>query len=173
MLFKVINMEHNRKYTFRFKDKKIIISKLSYESEFHPHAKALVFALYHKEYPTIRVEAKIEDRFQPDLSAEGYDGTMLFWSEVGNVSISKIEKLFKKYRQAHFVFVKEERDVANFQKQLDRMSKDMISLPLVDIAVYPEHFQDWYVSGEGDVYIPRDEVKTLRWNEPEGRVKYY
>jgi len=166
-------VEHNRKYTFRFKGKKIVISKLAHETDFHPFAKALVFTLYHTTYQTMRVEAKLEDRFQPDLSAVGYDGVMLFWAEVGNVSISKIEKLFKKYRQAHFVFVKEEKDVPVFQKHLDKMAKDMASLPLVDIVIYPPHFQDWYVSEAGDVFIPKEEVAVIHWHEPKGRVKYY
>ncbi len=167
-------MEHSKKYNFRFKDKKIVISKLGHESEFHPYAKALIFALYHTTYQTMRVEAKMEEaRFQPDVSAEGYDGTMLFWAEVGNISLPKIEKLFKKYRQAHFVFVKEERDVAVFRKQLDKMAKDMVSLPLVDIVVYPEHFQEWNVSDEGDVFVNREDVQIINWHEPRERKKYY
>ena len=166
-------VEHNKKYTFRFKNKKIVFSKLAHESEFHPYAKALVFALYHKDYPTMRVEAKIEDRFQPDLNALDYGGAMVFWAEVGNVSITKIEKLFKKYRRAHFVFVKEPRDVETFLKQLERMTKDALSLPLVEVVVYPEHFHDWSVSEEGDVYIRKEDVEIIRWHEPEGRVKYY
>ena len=160
-------VEHNRKYTFRFKDKKIVFNKLAHESEFHPFAKALVYALYHKEYRTIRAEVKLEGRFQPDLSAFAYDGTMLFWAEVGKVSIDKIEKLFKKYRQAHFVFIKEEKDIPTFQMHLAKRFKKAVSLPLVDIVVYPPHFHDWYVSEEGDVFIPKDEVTTIRWHDPQ------
>jgi hypothetical protein len=166
-------MEHNRKYIFRFKDKRMVFSKLAHEAEFHPFAKALVYALYHKEYPTIRAEAKLEDRFQPDLNAFSHDGTMVFWAEVGNVSIHKIEKLFKKYRQAHFVFVKEGKDVDIFKKHLDKMAKDMRSLPLVDIVVYPEHFHEWNVSEEGDVFIRREDVAIICWHDPQNRVQYY
>lgn len=165
--------EHNRKYTFRFKDKRIILNKLAQEPEFHPFAKALVYALYHKDYPTLRAEAKLDDRFQPDLNAFAYDGTMLFWAEVGKVSITKIEKLFKKYRQAHFVFVKEEKDLDLFRKQLDRMAKDMRSLPLVDIVVYPEHFHEWNVSEEGDVFIRKEDVTIIRWHDSGEKVRYY
>ena len=165
--------EHNRKYTFRFKDKRIVFNKLAHEPEFQPFAKALVYALYHKEYPTIRVEAKLDDRFQPDLNAFAYDGTMVFWAEVGQVSVPKIGKLFKKYRQAHFVFVKEEKDVAIFQKHLDRMAKDMHSLPLVEIVVYPEHFHEWNVSEEGDVFIRKEDVTIIPWHDPQEKVKYY
>lgn len=166
--------EHNRKYTFSFKNKKIVIGKLAHEPEFYPFAKALVYALFHKDYPTIRVEAKMdEERFQPDLNAIDYDGSMLFWAEVGNVSLTKIEKLFKKFRRAHFVFVKEEKDVEVFQKQLDKMAKDMRSYPHVDIVVYPEHFHEWNVSEDGDVFIRKEDVNIISWHEPEGRVKYY
>lgn len=159
-------VEHNRKYTFRFKDKRIVFNKQAHESEFHPFAKALVYALYHKEYRTIRAEAKLEDRFQPDLSAAGYDGTMLLWAEVGNVSVTKIGKLFKKYRRARFVFVKEEKDIAIFQKHLDKMAADMRSLPPVDIVVYPEHFHEWNVSEEGDVFIRKEDVTIIPWSSP-------
>ncbi len=166
-------VEHSRKYTFRFKDKKIIFNKLAHESEFQVYAKALAFALYHKQYPTIRVEVKMDDRFQPDLSAEGYDGTMLFWAEVGKVSIDKIEKLFRKYRQAHFVFVKEERDIPVFEMHMQKRFRDTVRLPLVDIVVYPEHFQDWYVSEEGDVFVPKEDVRIIRWHDVKDRIKYY
>lgn len=166
-------MEHNRKYIFRFKDKRMVFSKLAHEPEFHPFAKALVYALYHKEYPTLRAEVKLDGRFQPDLNAFSHDGTMVFWTEVGNVSIHKIEKLFKKYRQAHFVFVKEEKDVDIFVKHLDKMAKDMRSLPLVDIVVYPQHFHEWNVSDEGDVFIRKEDVNIISWHDPQNKVKYY
>ena len=166
-------VEHSAKHTFRFKNKKIVIGKTAHETEFHVYAKALVYALYHKDYPTIRVEAKCDERFQPDLSAVGYDGTMLFWAECGNVSFSKIEKLFKKYRQAHYVFVKEEHEVPAFEKNLKRYLKDLRALPLIDIVIYPEHFHEWNVSGEGDVFIRKDDVNIIRWHEPEGRGGFY
>ena len=166
-------MEHNRKYIFRFKDKRIVFNKLANEPEFYPFAKALAYALYHKDYPTIRAEAKVDDRFQPDLNALGYDGAMLFWAEVGTISLTKIEKLFKKYRQAHFVFVKEQKDVPIFTKNLDKIAKDMHSLPLVEIVVYPEHFHEWNVSEEGDVFILKEDVTIIPWHEPKGRVKHY
>jgi len=132
-----------------------------------------MYALYHKEYPTLRVEVKLEDRYQPDLCAASYDGEMVFWGECGKVSINKVEKLFKKYRHAHYVFVKEEKDVPLFIKQMDKMAKDLRTLPLVDIVVYPEKFAEWNISEEGDVYINRDDVKIIRWHEPEGLKKYY
>ncbi len=163
----------NQKFTFKFKDKKVIFNQLSHESQFHPLAKVLAYALYHKDYPTLRVEAKIDDRFQPDLNALAYDGTMIFWAEVGKVSIDKIEKLFKKYRQAHFVFVKEEKDVDVFRKQLDKMAENIRTLPWVDIVVYPEHFHEWNVSEDGDVFIRKEDVTIIPWHEPKDRVKHY
>jgi hypothetical protein len=146
---------------------------MSYESEFHVYAKALVYALYHKRYPTIKVEVKLEGRFQPDLNAEDYDGTMIFWAECGNVSINKVEKIFKKYRKAHFLFVKEASDIPLFEKQLAKMAKDFKSLPLVDILIFPEHFQEWNVSEEGDVYVNRDDVTVISWSDPGLRKKYF
>jgi uncharacterized protein YaeQ len=156
--------QHNKKFTFRFKDKKIIISKTAHETELHVFAKALAYFLYHKKYPTLRVEAKLdEERFQPDLCAIDYDGTMALWAEVGKVSLPKIEKLFKKYRQAHYVFIKERREVEMFLTHMDKTFKKVPRLPKVDIVIYPEHFHDWYVSEEGDVFIPAEEVEIVAW----------
>ena len=112
-------LEHTRKYTFRFGKKKIVFNKASHETELHVYAKALVYALYHKRYPTLRVEAKVDERYQPDLNALDYDGAMLFWAECGNVSMNKVEKLFKKYRQSHFVFVQEEHDLRKRRMHAD------------------------------------------------------
>ncbi|MBF0511573.1 MAG: hypothetical protein HQL13_04500 [Candidatus Omnitrophica bacterium] len=167
-------LQTNRKYIFAFSSHKVVINKLAHESEFHAYAKALVYALYHKQYRSLRLEPQLPDeRFQPDLCALGLDGTMLFWSEVGNVSLGKIEKLFKKYRHAHFIFVKEEQDVATFDKNLTKMTKELFSLPLVDIVVYPPHFQEWNVSPEGDVYIRKEDVEIIRWHEPQGHQEHY
>ncbi len=166
-------LEHTRKYTFRFGGTKIVFSKSGHETEFHVYARALVFALYHKKYPTLRVEAKVDERFQPDLSAIDYDGTMIFWSECGNVSLTKVAKLFKKYRRAHFVFVKARAEVAVFEKHLEKVAKEMASLPWVDIVVYPQHFHEWNVSEEGDVYINPADVEIVTWHDPGGRAKYY
>jgi hypothetical protein len=43
------------------------------------------------------------------------------------------------------------------------MAADMRSLPPVDIVVYPEHFHEWNVSAEGDVFIRKDDVTILSW----------
>jgi hypothetical protein len=166
-------LDHTRKFTFRFGKTKIVFSKDSHETEFHVYARALVFALYYKQYPTLKVGAKFDGRFQPDLAAIDYDGTIIFWAECGNVSLNKIEKLFKKYRQAHYVFVKPKNDLATFQRHLDKVAKDIVSLPLVDIVIYPEHFHEWNVSDEGDVYIRKDDVEMISWNDPGKRKKYY
>lgn len=168
-------VQTNKKYTFAFGDRKIVVNRLAHESEFHPYAKALVFALYHKQYRSLRLEPQLpEERFQPDLCAFDVDGTtMLFWSEVGNVSVAKIEKLFKKYRRAHFVFAKEEQDVATFQRHLEKIEKAMHSFPLLDIVVYPPQFPEWNVSPEGDVFIRKEDVQIIRWHEPEGHREHY
>ncbi|GEM_PF-2472454 len=165
--------DQSHKYTFKFKDKKVVFNRAPSDPEFYPFAKALLYALYHKKYPTMRVEAKVDERFQPDLSAQSYDGSMIFWAEVGSVSIGKIEKLFKKYRQAHYAFAKLEKDVANFTKQLDRLAEDAHTLPFVEIVVYPQHFAEWNVSEEGDVFVRREDVNIIVWNEPKGMVKHY
>jgi hypothetical protein len=110
---------------------------------------------------------------QPDLCAFDYDGTMLFWSEVGNVSLAKIEKLFKKYRKAHFVFVKEQQDVPAFDKHLQKLAKSFLSFPLIDIVVYPSHFQEWNVSPEGDVYVRKEDVEIIRWHTPKDHKEHF
>lgn len=166
--------QQNKKFTFKFGAKKIIFNKAHFEPEVQLFAKVLAYAIYHKQYPTIRVEPQMDerDRFQPDLNAASYDGTMLLWIECGTVSMSKVEKLFKKYRQAHFVFVKERKDIEVFQKNLGRYTKDARSLPRIDILVYPEKFSDWWVSEEGDVFIPPEEVEIIQWHDPEKDKKW-
>ncbi len=162
-----------RKFTFQFKDKKVVFAKAAQESEFHVYGKVLVYALYRKEYPTIKVEPKVDERFQPDLSAISYDGTVVFWAECGNVSMDKIVKLFKKFRQAHYVFVKLAKDLPLFEKQLEKNAGDMLSLPLVEIITYPEHFHEWNVSETGDVFIRREDVDIRVWHDPGKKKKYF
>ena len=163
----------NKKYNFSFNGTKIIISKKDHDTEFHPYAKALVYALYHTQYRTIRVEPQVDDRYTPDLCALDDGGTVILWAEVGNFSLDKIEKLIKKYRRAHFVFVKEERDLLIFNKHLDKLAKEVHTLPLIEIIVYPEHFKDWNVSEEGDVFIRKEDVNIIRWHVPKGHVDHF
>ena len=156
-------LKHNKKYTFRFGDKKIVINQNYNESDTEVYAKALVYELYHRQYRSMRLQGQVDERFQPDLSAADYDGSIIFWGECGNVSPNKIEKLFRKYRKALFVFVKEERDIPLFKKQLEKCTKDLHTLPLVDIVIYPPRFAEWWVSEQGDVYLPREKVTIIRW----------
>ena len=70
--------------------------------------KAFLWALYLPQYPTIKVEVSVGDRYKPDVVALPPDpqADPRFWGEAGQVSPEKITSLGRRYRQTHFALAK-------------------------------------------------------------------
>jgi hypothetical protein len=60
--------------------------------------KALGYAIFISEYPTLEIEVKVGLRYKPDLVARNEAGDFLFWGEAGANSLRKTGWLLKHTR---------------------------------------------------------------------------
>lgn len=95
-----------RKWTFRAHDQQVVFVKGTQERTAHVIMKALLWALYLPQYPDMRVEVRIGDRYKPDVVQLDAAGHPVFWGEAGRVSRDKIHALVRRFRTTHFVIAK-------------------------------------------------------------------
>ncbi len=105
-------------HDFQLAQKRIRLWQRIGESYEHVLMKALGFALFIKEYPTLEIEMKVGLRYKPDLVARGDADNFLFWGEAGANSIRKTAWLLKHARVERLVLFKITINEAQFIKQL-------------------------------------------------------
>ncbi len=88
------------------------------ESYEHILMKALGYAMFIGEFPTMEIEVKVGLRYKPDLIAKDAAGDFLFWGEAGANSIRKTSWLLKHTRTKKLVLFKINQNVAALIEQL-------------------------------------------------------
>ena len=88
------------------------------ESYEHILMKALGFAMFVEEYPTLEIEVKVGLRYKPDLIARSGNGDFLFWGECGSNSLRKTNWLLKHTRTEKLVLFKIGQNPEQLIKQL-------------------------------------------------------
>ncbi len=88
------------------------------ESYEHVLMKALGYAMFIGEFPTIEIEIKVGLRYKPDLIARNAAGDFLFWGEAGSNSIRKTSWLLKHTRLRQLILFKIGRNVTTLIEQL-------------------------------------------------------
>ncbi len=88
------------------------------ESYEHVLMKALGYAMFVGEFPTLEIEIKVGLRYKPDLIARNIAGNFLFWGEAGANSIRKTSWLLKHTRTEKLVLFKIGQNVKTLIEQL-------------------------------------------------------
>ncbi len=88
------------------------------ESYEHVLMKALGYAMFVREYPTLEIEVKVGLRYKPDLVARNHAGDFLFWGEAGMNSLRKTNWLLKHTRTRKLALFKIAQNAAQFVEQL-------------------------------------------------------
>lgn len=88
------------------------------ESDEHVLMKALGFAMFVEQFPTLEIEVKIGLRYKPDLIARNAAGEFLFWGECGSNSLRKTNWILKHARAERLVLFKINQNVEPLVKQL-------------------------------------------------------
>ena len=149
-----------RKFTFKKNGKKIVFIKKSYESEAHVTAKAAVFGLYYSKYPGLGVEVNILDKYKPDLLMTDDNDHPIFWAECGVVKKEKIRKLFKKYKDTHFVFAKFTKEIRQFSGMVKKEKEKSGHRSIIDIIKIPEN-PGTFISPDGSIDLRRKDCETI------------
>ena len=88
---KIANMLHN----FIVAGRPLRLWQNNGESYEHVLMKALGFAMFIGQYPSLQVEVKVGLRYKPDLVSRAADGSFDFWGECGINSIRKTNWILK------------------------------------------------------------------------------
>ncbi len=105
-------------YDFQLADRKIRLWQRVGESYGHILMKALGYALFVAEYPTLEIEMKIGLRYKPDLIARNAGGELLFWGEAGANSLRKTAWILKHTRVERLALFKIGQNVNQLIEQL-------------------------------------------------------
>ena len=85
-------------HDFQLAKEKVRLWQRNGESYEHILMKALGYAMFAGEYPTLEIEVKVGLRYKPDLVARNVNGDFLFWDEAGSNSLRKTAWLLKHTR---------------------------------------------------------------------------
>ncbi|MBA2645294.1 MAG: hypothetical protein H0U81_00720 [Pyrinomonadaceae bacterium] len=104
------------------------------ESYEHVLMKALGYAMYVAEFPTLEIEVEVGLRYKPDLVARGDaagvgGGRFPFWGECGSVTMRKIAWLLKHGDVERLVIFKINCGVAAFVSELRAAIKERYRAP--------------------------------------------
>ncbi len=140
-----------RKYTFKFNGKKVVFVKHREETEAHVLGKAVLYALYQKQYPSLTVEVSVGGKYKPDLVSVDESEKALFWGESGVVSKRKLTYLLRNYPDTHLALLRHSYYIKGFadlvQKELKRNPRprfapvEVIGRPK-DLAAYIDDKQE-------------------------------
>ncbi|MCD4779273.1 MAG: hypothetical protein K8S27_01815 [Candidatus Omnitrophica bacterium] len=147
-----IHTQLEQKYTFRIGGHKIILFKKHLERVVHVYSKALVLALFHRQYSNLLVEHSIEDRYKPDVVALDDQARPLFWAECLAVKPEKINKLLNKYRKTYFVFIRSVATLDSFTRIIAKIKKKSKHQATVEVIALPDDFDD-YIADDGHIQI--------------------
>lgn len=134
------------------------------ESYEHVLMKALGYAMYVAEFPTLEIEVEVGLRYKPDLVARGDavvgGGRFQFWGECGTVTVRKIAWLLKHGDVERLVVFKINYGVAALMSELRAAIEERYRTPgrlrlvnfVADIAARTTHQriarvpQSWYTT---------------------------
>jgi hypothetical protein len=149
---------------------RVTLSKGSLESSRHVLMKAILWALYLPDYPTLTIEIPIEDKYKPDLVAfdpapEIYQNTKqpLFWGESGVVGEEKMHAILRRYPSTHFAFAKWSTSLQATQRMaqdsIDEARKHRVArMAPVDLIRVPEDALERFISAKGEIEVTLDQL---------------
>ncbi len=105
-------------HDFQLAGKRMRLWQRQGESYEHILMKALGFAMFAEQYPTLEIEVKVGLRYKPDLIAQNAAGNFLFWGECGANSLRKTTWLLKHTRTEKIALFKIGQNLEQLTKQL-------------------------------------------------------
>ncbi|MCY7348610.1 MAG: hypothetical protein LH614_20665 [Pyrinomonadaceae bacterium] len=105
-------------HEFQLAGQRVRLWQRNGESYEHILMKALGYAMFARQYPTLEIEVKVGLRYKPDLVAHDAAGNFLFWGEAGANSLRKTAWLLKHTRTEKLVLFKIGQSVKQLVEQL-------------------------------------------------------
>lgn len=151
-----------RKLTFYAHNRTLVLVKRPIEKVEHRLMMALLWALYLPQYPVLRIDVPINERYRPDLIQLDSHGTPLFWGEAGAVDTEKLHALCTRYRATHLVFAKWATNLQPFTELIDKaVAKVRRSAPVELIGFDADAAR--FVDVTGHITINFANVQRREW----------
>lgn len=153
-----------RKVTVRAAGSTLVLIKRPGETAAHVVQKALLWARYLPEYPTLRVEVPFagRERYKPDLLALDAAGAPLFWGECGVVGLEKLARLIARFRDTHLAFSKYAASLAPFAAAIDEAVRGVRRTRPVELIGFPDDADGWIGAG-GAIALDESRLDLRRW----------
>jgi hypothetical protein len=154
-----------RKWTLRAHGQQVVFVKRSNEHSHHVLMKAFLWALYLPQYPDLKVETAIGDRFKPDVvSLPALDpyAEPRFWGEAGQVSVDKIRSLARRYRNTHFAIAKWETSLRPLTEIVDKALAGLDRRAPFDLLCFDGDSPDHFIDDDGQIHVTFADVEWVR-----------
>lgn len=153
-----------RKWTLRAHGQQVVFVKRSNERAAHVLMKAFLWALYLPQYPDLKVEYSIGDRFKPDVVSLPHEPVAKprFWGEAGQVSTDKIHALARRYRQTHFAVAKWSTSLMPFQELIAQALAGTKHCAPFDLLCFPADSAERFINTCGEIALTHADIEWLR-----------
>ncbi|MCB1327542.1 MAG: hypothetical protein H7A21_14105 [Spirochaetales bacterium] len=151
-----------RKWSFRAHGERLVLVKRRFEKAEHVWMKALLWALFRPQYPHLRVEVSVRERYRPDLVAREENGEIVFWAEAGQVRTKKIIEVALRHRGAHLVIAKWARPAHTLKTDVERRLGGVRRKAPVEFLCFPADAASRFIATDGTLSIERNSV-GLNW----------
>jgi hypothetical protein len=158
-------LELRRKWTLRAHGEQVVFIKKPIEHTHHVLMKAFLWALYLPTYPTLKVEYAIGDRYKPDvigLDAREPHADPLFWGEAGQVSVTKIRSLVRRYRRTHFAIAKWQTGLHQIQANIETALKGVRLQAPLDLLIFPPDSAERFIRHDGVIDLTHADLSWVR-----------
>lgn len=152
-----------RKWTLRAHGRQVVFIKKRQESSEHVLMKALLWALYLPEYPQLRVEVAIADRYKPDVVQLASTGGPHFWGEVGQVGAAKIKYLARRYPDTHIAIGKWATRLEPLIAHVTSALKGIRRCAPFDLVRFPADSAERFIADDGTIRLAHTDLEWRRF----------
>ncbi|MBT9582629.1 hypothetical protein IV102_04730 [bacterium] len=155
------------KWRLQAHGRSLVLPKQAGEKASHVWLKGFLWYLYLPQFPLAQVEKPIGHRFKPDVVAfaetcHRYPAQLpVFWAEAGQVTLQKLETLFRQFPATHFAIAK----WGNLGPWSELLRKSVVlsrRRAPVDLLFFPEDSLERFVTGSGEIQLELEQVLVLR-----------
>ncbi|MFO7167907.1 MAG: hypothetical protein DIU80_007735 [Chloroflexota bacterium] len=151
-----------RKLTVRAHGRTLVLVKRPLEKLEHRLMMALTWALYLPQYPELRVDVPVGERYRPDLVQLDAGGRPVFWGECGEVGLEKLRHLCSRHRHAHLVFTKWASDLGPAAALIDSALAGVRRTQPVELLRFDADAARFF-GPDGEITIGPADVERRTW----------
>lgn len=156
------DLELRRKLTLRAHGRQVVFIKRPIEHSRHVLMKAFIWALYLPDYPDLRVEIDIGDRYKPDVVQLDINNQPKFWGEAGEVGREKIRNLARRYRDTHLCIARWDERLGPLAEIVGGALRDARRGAPFDLLRIPPDAAERFIAADGEITITHADLPEWR-----------